>query len=81
MRIFSSTGRRVSVLVLALAIAVMPAAKVFADFAPQRATFTWAHPATYITFDSITDNPSVGDERPFLSGKLTNASGNVVDTI
>lgn len=34
---------------------------------PQdRATFTWDKPASYPTFNSITDNPSLGDERNFV---------------
>lgn len=37
------------------------------DWGPRRATFTWAHPASYNTFDSIINNPVVGDERRFLS--------------
>ncbi|MBI3889696.1 DUF11 domain-containing protein [Candidatus Saccharibacteria bacterium] len=30
---------------------------------PERPTFTSANPATYVTFNSITDNPEHGDER------------------
>ena len=33
---------------------------------PDRQTFSWHHPATFLTFNSITDNPQVGDERAFL---------------
>lgn len=33
---------------------------------PQRDTFTMEHPATYPTFNSITDNPTIGDERDFV---------------
>ena len=34
---------------------------------PQdRATFTWQKPADYVTFNSITDNPLLGDERNFV---------------
>ena len=33
---------------------------------PQRETFTMQNPPDFITFDSITDNPDVGDERNFL---------------
>jgi uncharacterized repeat protein (TIGR01451 family)/LPXTG-motif cell wall-anchored protein len=35
-------------------------------YGPNRATFTGAHPASYVTFNSITDNPDVGDERNFV---------------
>lgn len=33
---------------------------------PERATFTMESPATYPTFNSITDNPTIGDERDFV---------------
>lgn len=33
---------------------------------PARPTFNWDRPATYVTLNSITDNPQVGDERAFL---------------
>lgn len=33
---------------------------------PERATFTMEQPATYPTFNSITNNPSIGDERDFV---------------
>lgn len=33
---------------------------------PERATFTMENPATYPTFNSITNNPTIGDERDFV---------------
>ena len=33
---------------------------------PERTTFTMESPATYPTFNSITDNPTIGDERNFV---------------
>ncbi len=33
---------------------------------PERSTFTMDNPATYPTFNSITDNPTIGDERDFV---------------
>ena len=33
---------------------------------PERSTFTMQTPATYPTFNSITDNPTIGDERDFV---------------
>lgn len=33
---------------------------------PERPTFTMESPATYPTFNSITDNPTIGDERDFV---------------
>ena len=33
---------------------------------PERPTFTMESPASYPTFNSITDNPTIGDERDFV---------------
>ena len=33
---------------------------------PERSTFTMDSPATYPTFNSITNNPTIGDERDFV---------------
>lgn len=33
---------------------------------PERTTFTMENPATYPTFNSITNNPTIGDERDFV---------------
>lgn len=33
---------------------------------PERTTFTMEEPATYPIFNSITDNPTIGDERDFV---------------
>lgn len=33
---------------------------------PERTTFTMNEPATYPVFNSITDNPTIGDERDFV---------------
>lgn len=39
------------------------------SWGPERPTFTIANPANYITFNSIVDNPHIGDEREFVSIK------------
>lgn len=42
-------------------------AKVDTSWGPQdRATYTWEKPADHVTFNSITDNPYLGDERNFV---------------
>lgn len=51
-----------------VAAAVLVPAGLFA-WGPSRATFTQANPATYVTFNSITDNAVVGDERQFLGAR------------
>lgn len=37
-----------------------------AGWGPRRDTFQWAEGAPFRTFNSITDNPSIGDERNFV---------------
>ena len=61
-----------------LAIFATVAATILAPTAllawgPNRATFTTAVPATYVTFNSITDNPAYGDERNFVKVREANA--------
>ena len=41
-------------------------ALVDTPWGPERKTFTWEDPAPYATFNSITNNPQVGDERNFV---------------
>ncbi len=40
-----------------------------ASWSPERPTFTTQEPAPYVTFNSITDNQSYGDERRFFDAK------------
>lgn len=58
------THSRIAVLTAALATVVVATSATFA-YGPERPTYTIAHPADHITFDSITDNPNYGDERNF----------------
>ena len=57
-------------LVTALLTVTTMAAPTYADvdtpWGPERPTFTWDDPAPYATFNSITDNPEIGDERNFV---------------
>jgi len=46
------------------AVIVIPA--VTLAWGPDRPTYTVANPADHITFNSMTDNPNVGDERNFV---------------
>jgi hypothetical protein len=72
----SLTKKRAGLIALALgvAVALVPAINAVAGFGPNRPTFTWANPATYITFNSITDNPYYGDERTFLTSRPTSSA-------
>jgi uncharacterized repeat protein (TIGR01451 family)/LPXTG-motif cell wall-anchored protein len=60
--------KRLSAVVAIIAAAIIVPIAVHA-YGPERPTFTFEHPATYVTFNSITDNPSVGDERNFVRVK------------
>jgi len=52
--------------VFLLAVVVPIAANAWG---PNRQTFTVANPAPFITFNSITDNPHIGDERNFVGAR------------
>ncbi len=59
--------------VFGLIAAVLVPAAIWA-WGPERATFTMEVPATYVTFNSITNNTSVGDERNFTRIRETGSS-------
>ena len=48
---------------------------------PTRSTFTMETPATYVTFNSITNNPTVGDERNFVRVREAGTENTYVDTL
>ncbi len=50
-------------LVSALSLGLVGSASAWG---PERPTFTMEDPATYPTFNSITNNPTIGDERDFV---------------
>ncbi|HEX5447747.1 MAG TPA: hypothetical protein VFW90_00920 [Candidatus Saccharimonadales bacterium] len=82
MRIFHSTRKKVAaVTAFGTAMALIPVAVAMATWGPARPTFTWAHPATYVTFNSITDNPQYGDERTFFDGTYVNNPGAAQDKL
>lgn len=64
--------KRAASLAIVVAAVIVPAA-LFA-WGPDRPTFTMANPAPYVTFNSITDNPTHGDERNFVQIKEASAS-------
>lgn len=59
--------KRNALLAVVFAAVMVPAA-LFA-WGPDRPTFTMEHPASYVTFNSITNNPQQGDERNFVQIK------------
>lgn len=56
-------------------------ALVDTPWGPDRPTFTWSDPAPYATFNSITDNPQLGDERNFVRVREVEANGNYQDEV
>lgn len=61
-----------------LSLVAIPAAVL--AYGPDRPTFTMANPATYVTFNSITDDPAVGDERNFFRVRDTSTGEAFGDT-
>lgn len=53
-------------LLLAVLAGVILTPAALLAWGPDRPTFTMKNPATYVTFNSITDNPKHGDERNFV---------------
>lgn len=60
--------KRTAAVVAILAAAVIVPVTMFA-WGPSRTTFTEQNPATYVTFNSITNNSVYGDERNFVNIK------------
>lgn len=57
--------KRVYMLIAIIAAAVIIPASLYA-WGPSRQTYTYENPADHVTFNSITNNPNVGDERNFV---------------
>lgn len=66
------TPKRFMAVAVVLAAVLAPAALL--AWGPDRPTYTTAHPADHVTFNSITDNPAYGDERNFVRIKEATAS-------
>ncbi len=70
--------------VAVLALLLMPVTEAWA-WGPERETYTMEEPADHATFNSITDNPSIGDERDFVRVGEINSDettlGNEVEVI
>ncbi len=70
MSILRRAPKRTSALVAIFIAAIIVPATLFA-WGPTRPTYTMAKPADHVTFDSITDNPNIGDERNFVGIRET----------
>lgn len=73
-KIFQNTKlARISALIASFLVAIiLPASMIYA-WGPDRETFTIEKPASFITFNSITNNPKQGDERKFVRVKESTA--------
>ncbi|GEM_PF-147691 len=56
--------RTAGLLLVAAAVVIAPLA--LQAWGPDRPTYTYQKPAPHVTFNSMTNNPSVGDERNFV---------------
>lgn len=65
--------RGVAIAALAVATIALPASLL--AWGPNRPTYTVAHPADHVTFNSITDNPNIGDERNFVGIRESGTNG------
>lgn len=69
-----------SAIITMIAAAVIVPTTMFA-WGPSRETFTIDEPADFITFNSITDNPNIGDERNFVGIRLSDTDNKWSDEI
>lgn len=51
------------------------------SWGPSRPTYTYEKPADHVVFNSITDNPDVGDERNFVRIKEDSTTSTYVDSV
>ncbi|MBP9738499.1 DUF11 domain-containing protein [Candidatus Saccharibacteria bacterium] len=68
MNFLKRNSKKLGLLVGVTAVVALGAAAASA-WGPDRTTYTVENPADHITFNSITNNPNVGDEREFVSIK------------
>ena len=83
-KIFKSKLLVTNLALVLLGSGILCANAAFA-WGPERPTFTMEDPATYPTFNSITNNPTIGDERDFvrvgeINSNITNL-GNEIEVV
>lgn len=77
MRIFKLKKKSLLTTLLTVAAVLVAGGTALAAWGPSRPTFTWNNPPNYITFNSFTNNPVIGDERAFtLAKKATDPAFN-----
>jgi len=70
-----------SIMAIIASAVIIPTALHAQDLGQNRETFTMDQPASYVTFNSITDNPNIGDERNFVSVRENGSTGPWEDSI
>lgn len=68
--------KRISAVIAMVAAAIIVPAAVMA-WGPDRPTFTMNNPSDHVAFDSITDNPNIGDERNFVGIRPDNGDNGI----
>lgn len=71
--------RIIALIAIAAAVATIPA--VLFAWGPDRPTYTVENPASKVTFNSITNNPHIGDERNFVGIREAGSTGTWSDDI
>lgn len=80
MSLIAKTPKRLVAAVLVLA-AVVAIPALSNAWGPTRDTFTVERPADHVTFDSITNNPNIGDERNFVGIREVGSANTWYDTM
>ncbi|MDB5177809.1 MAG: exported protein of unknown function [Candidatus Saccharibacteria bacterium] len=78
--ILRNAPKRLSAIVAVLAVAVIVPAALHA-WGPDRPTYTIEQPADHVTFNSITNNPNIGDERNFVGIRESGTSTTWTDNM
>jgi uncharacterized repeat protein (TIGR01451 family) len=71
--------KRLTAAIAMIAAAIIVPAAVMA-WGPDRPTFTMNNPSDHVAFNSITDNPNIGDERNFVGIRPDNGDNGVNNT-
>lgn len=78
--ILRNAPKRMSALFAILAVAAIVPATLHA-WGPDRPTYTIENPADHVTFNSITNNPNIGDERNFVGIRESGTSTTWTDNM
>lgn len=78
--LFRNVSKRTwAAVAIVTAVVAVPAGLM--AWGPDRPTYTMANPAQHVTFNSITDNPAVGDERNFVQVRNVTDNGKFAENV